>query len=217
MTRQLGKLRVVANQDTNGAAIGFNGSDTAATGDIPPIGFVRRGVNLGLREHLSVSQEDIGNIANPAVLFLDRRGATDNVDVVPQGQIAHQVAERFGIFRHRFDGFRRGPFTAFNGQQLQREQLREHHEITFVGGHHIHKVPDDVAEFFKRCHPALLVLDRADPNGVGHSPAVSLALAVVAVAGHLGIPPGQVDTVTQGSVVSIQVVRNNAVDFKTVV
>ena len=94
MAGQFGKLGVVADHHADRAAVGRDDVDAVAALDVPPVALVRRRVDLLLLVHRTVAQEDIADVVDVAVVRPRRMRAADDVDVVADRQLLHEVDER---------------------------------------------------------------------------------------------------------------------------
>ena len=91
MATKLRELGIVADHNPDRPAIGLDRTDVIGANDRPPIGFVRRRMNLRLRMDRAVAQADIADIDDVAVLVEGRMGAADDVDVIMDGPAARAV------------------------------------------------------------------------------------------------------------------------------
>src|SRR5690606_28793530 len=80
--RQLRKFGVITDQHTDRAAIGIYRRDPVSSGDVPPVGFVGRRMNLRLLEDLAIAEEYISHVGDSTLLSHDRCRTADDIDVI---------------------------------------------------------------------------------------------------------------------------------------
>src|SRR5690606_21551337 len=94
-TAQLRELNVVADHDGDTAGVGIEDLELITTFNNPVAAFVGGDVHLALLVHTAIPMAQVRNVVDP-VVFNQRHGAGDNVDVVTDGHFRHFVAELFG-------------------------------------------------------------------------------------------------------------------------
>ena len=155
---EFGEFAIITDQHADRAAIGLDHVDAVAALDVPPIAFVRRGVDLLLLVDRAVAQEDIGDILDVAVFRAGGVGAADDVDVVAHRHAREFLADLRRPFGQDLDGFLRAGFLLLAGQQHEREQFGEDHEIAFIIGRNVHEIFDIPEEILEILHRARLQL-----------------------------------------------------------
>ena len=100
---QFRKFAVVANENTDGAAVGGDHIEVVSAFDIPPVLFIRRGMYLLLSIHRAVSQTDIADVVDIAVGHFGRMASGNDVDVVLDGELLEKVAYAVGVIGQMID------------------------------------------------------------------------------------------------------------------
>jgi hypothetical protein len=140
--RKLGIFAVVADQDSDRAAVGLDRVDRIAALDVPPIALVGGRMDFLLLVDRSVAKADEGDVLDVAVVGRGGVRSADDVDVV----LHRHVGERFADFRsvggQLLDRLERRQLLFLVRQQLKREHLRKNYEVRPVIGCDIDEIFD---------------------------------------------------------------------------
>ena len=213
---EFGELAVVADHDPDRPAVGHDRLRAVAAADAPPGALVGRGVQLVAGVQRAVAQRDVADVAHLAIVVVTgARGmrAADDVDVVAHRKFAQQLREALGVAGQREQRIDRRQRLVLHRQQLQGEELGEHHEIGAIVGRDVDEVLDLRGELLERGDAPLLVLHGRHTHRFGQR---ARGRPRIGARVDLRVAPHQVRGIAARLGVAGQVTRQHADEFETV-